>query len=145
MAKITKHPADENPLAFLKEFTEARIAVGTTGTSIPAKALLDFNLAHAHARDAVYSTVDVDQLSADLAEVHLQMVSLCSSVTDRVQYLQRPDLGRKLNSESVKILTEQITGADVTIVIIDGLSSFAINDNAINLLKLLVPRLQDSE
>ena len=144
MAKITKHPEEANPLAFLKKFTEARVAVGTTGASIPAKALLDFNLAHAHARDAVYSTMNIDQLNADIENLGLHTVTLRSCVADRVQYLQRPDLGRKLHPDSLKALDGQVTGADVAIVIADGLSALAIDDNAAGLLKLLIPKLHDS-
>jgi ethanolamine ammonia-lyase small subunit len=84
-------------LKALQEFTSARIAIGRVGTSIPLKQSLDFKLAHAHARDAVYSTLALDHLTEALKPFNLPVLHLHSRVTDRRQYLQRPDLGRKLN------------------------------------------------
>jgi ethanolamine ammonia-lyase small subunit len=55
MKKVIK-PAES--LVALQEFTAARIAIGRAGTSIPLKQSLQFKLAHAHARDAVYSELD---------------------------------------------------------------------------------------
>ena len=54
-------PHEIEPLKALQEFTSARIAIGRVGTSIPIKQSLEFKLAHAHARDAVYSELDVDK------------------------------------------------------------------------------------
>jgi ethanolamine ammonia-lyase small subunit len=130
-----------HPLGFLKEFTAARLAIGNAGASIPTTASLDFNLAHAHARDAVYSAMDLDELGASFNKLNLDIVCLKSQATDRAQYLQRPDLGRKLHSDSVELLEGQIPGADISIIIADGLSALAIHKNAVDLLKLIVPML----
>jgi ethanolamine ammonia-lyase small subunit len=136
-----KHIDEVHPLGFLKEFTAARLAIGNTGASIPTKASLAFNLAHAHARDAVYSAIDVSELSASVEKLNLNVLSLKSQAIDRPQYLQRPDLGRKLSDDSLAVLDGQITGADITIIIADGLSALAIHANALNLLQLIVPML----
>ena len=133
-----------HPLAFLKEYTAARLAVGNAGSSIPTKASLDFNMAHAHARDAVYSVINIDELSASLKELHTDMLSIKSQAADRAQYLQRPDFGRKVHPDSIKVLENQVTGADISIIIADGLSALAINKNASDLLRQIVPMLSRS-
>jgi ethanolamine ammonia-lyase small subunit len=134
----------DDPLSLLKEFTAARIAIGRTGVSIPLKQSLEFKLAHAHARDAVYSELDTDGLLADLRQFNLTVLQLHSKAAYREQYLQRPDLGRQLNEESVNQLTDATNPYDVAIVIADGLSAAAVNKNAIGLLKLLIPQLQSA-
>jgi ethanolamine ammonia-lyase small subunit len=140
MVKL-KQIHEAHSLGFLKEFTAARLAIGNTGASIPTKASLAFNLAHAHARDAVYSAIAISELSASIEKMNLNVLSLKSQAVDRPQYLQRPDLGRKLSADSWAVLDGQITGADIAIIIVDGLSALAIHENAINLLKLIVPML----
>jgi ethanolamine ammonia-lyase small subunit len=140
MDKITI-PEANDPLSFLKEFTPARIAIGSTGSSIPTKQLLEFKLAHAHARDAVYSVMDTGVLEDALAQFHRPVLQLYSRAENRAQYLQRPDLGRKPNEESLNRLADQITGDDIVIIIADGLSAIAINENIWALLQLLIPKL----
>ena len=137
------HRPQEDPLSSLKEFTAARIAIGRTGASIPLKQSLAFKLAHAHARDAVYSELDIDNLSADLKQFDLSIIQLHSQASYREQYLQRPDLGRQLNEESISELKDYSANInDVVIIIADGLSAAAVNSNAIGLLKVLIPQLQ---
>jgi ethanolamine ammonia-lyase small subunit len=89
-----------DPLAPLKAFTAARIAIGRVGASIPLKQSLQFNLAHAHARDAVYSVLDVDGLFEKLKVFDLPIVHLHSKAQTRHKYLKRPDLGRQLLDQS---------------------------------------------
>lgn len=135
----------DNPLDQLKEFTAARIAIGRTGASIPLKHSLSFKLAHAHARDAVYSELDIDKLSADLKQFELPVLLLHSQAAFRERYLQRPDLGRQLDdasADTAKCYSHQ--KADIAIIIADGLSATAVNHNAIGLLKILIPQLQSA-
>ncbi|MCD0489603.1 ethanolamine ammonia-lyase subunit EutC [Pedobacter sp. MC2016-14] len=131
-------------LALLKKFTDARIALGRAGTSIPAKASLEFKLAHAHARDAVYSSIQPDQFAKALSKFNLPILLLHSGAADRAQYLQRPDLGRQLDGQSAEILKNQVTGADVVLVLADGLSALALQENIIPLLSRLLPKLISS-
>ncbi|WPU91063.1 ethanolamine ammonia-lyase subunit EutC [Mucilaginibacter sabulilitoris] len=134
-------PQEIEPLKALQEFTPARIAIGRVGTSIPLKQSLEFKLAHAHARDAVYSELDINSLTAGLEPFDLPVLHLYSRVIDRRQYLQRPDLGRKLNDDSVELLQDHHTENDIAIIIADGLSATAVNNNTIGLLKVLIPQL----
>jgi len=127
----------EGPLSQLKEFTAARIGIGRAGASIPLKQSLEFKLAHAHARDAVYSELDTDKLSADLKQFDLPLLLLHSQAAYREQYLQRPDLGRRLDERSVELVNDHAnTANDIVIIIADGLSATAVNHNAVGLLKL---------
>jgi ethanolamine ammonia-lyase small subunit len=142
MAKIIRHKANPNePLSFLKEFTQARIALGSTGSGIPTKPALEFKLAHAHARDAVYSVMDTELLADALEPFHLPVLHLHSQAASREQYLQRPDLGRLLDELSVNRLADQLPNDGIVLILADGLSATAINQNAVELLKLLIPKL----
>jgi ethanolamine ammonia-lyase small subunit len=136
---------EDDLLGQLREFTAARIRIGRTGASIPVKQSLAFKLAHAHARDAVYSELDINKLTADLKQFDLPVLQLHSKAAYREQYLQRPDLGRQLNEESIDQLNNHsVNGIDIVIVIADGLSAAAVNSNAVSLLKILVPQLQSA-
>lgn len=122
-----------DPWHQLKAFTAARIALGRTGTAMPLAEVLRFKLAHAHARDAVYSTLDIAALSDQPWEVNI----LHSKAADRSEYLQRPDKGRQLNERSL-----QAVNTDIGIILVDGLSATAINHHAIPVLNYLYPMLQ---
>ena len=137
--------SQEEALAHLRAYTTARIGIGRTGVSIPTKQSLAFKLAHAHARDAVYSALDIDKLTEGLIQFGLPVLHLHSEAAYREQYLQRPDLGRRLNKESIDILNSYtLSGAEVVIVIADGLSATAVNTNTISLLKILIPQIQSA-
>ncbi|MES2375810.1 MAG: ethanolamine ammonia-lyase subunit EutC [Bacteroidota bacterium] len=129
-------------LVGMRAFTDARIAIGRAGTSIPLKQSLEFKLAHAHARDAVYSELDITILTDSLKQFDLPILHLHSQAGYREQYLQRPDLGRKLSEESLASLQGHRQSTDIAIIIADGLSATAINTNAVSLLKVLIPMLQ---
>jgi ethanolamine ammonia-lyase small subunit len=126
----------------LKAFTAARIALGRAGESIPVKESLAFKLAHAHARDAVYSSLDIEMLEAELKLIELPVLKLHSRAGSRQIYLQRPDLGRLIDDDSAGLLNLNLIPADICILLADGLSAQAINTNAIPLLKALLPLLK---
>ena len=129
----------------LKAFTNARIALGRTGVATPLKEVLDFRLCHAHARDAVYSVLKVDELTASLQQFQMSIITVNSKANDRTAYLQRPDLGRKLNNASASNLKNETShSADVAIIIGDGLSATAINEHAVHVVKKLIPLLKQS-
>src|SRR2546421_12995060 len=50
----------------LRDLTPARVGLGRAGASLPTKALLEFTLDHARARDAVHAAFDVSALIAGL-------------------------------------------------------------------------------
>lgn len=129
----------------LKAYTYARIALGKTGVSIPLKESLRFKLAHAHAKDAVYSQLNVADLQAELASVGLPILHLHSRVEHRDMYLQRPDLGRVLNESSGNQLRQlNSPPADICLIVADGLSATAIHKNAGPVVRLFVEKARQA-
>jgi ethanolamine ammonia-lyase small subunit len=135
----------------LRQFTAARIGLGHTGTSQPTRAQLDFQLAHARARDAVHHALDTAALAQALALAWPGAPSpllLHSAAPDRNVYLQRPDLGRRLDAPS-RALLSGLRGCgvhecryDLSVVVADGLSALAVERNAAPLLQVLRARLE---
>ncbi|MCL2384279.1 MAG: ethanolamine ammonia-lyase subunit EutC [Alphaproteobacteria bacterium] len=119
---------------YLRGATPARIALGRAGNGLPTARLLEFELAHAAARDAVWTDLDTATILATLAPWHPILVQ--STAPDRVTYLQRPDLGRVLSVDSYARLTPG--RYDATVVIADGLSAKAIGAQATDLCKRLL-------
>ena len=114
------------PLAELRAFTPARIAIGRAGSGIPTEELLSFGLAHARARDAVHAVLNVKALGLDAPVVH-------SRAPDRDTYLRRPDLGRRLSEKT----TLHENKHSIAFVIADGLSATAVQNHAIPVVRKL--------
>ena len=128
-------------MRLLREFTPARVDLGRTGHSLPTRELLDFQLAHAKARDAVHLPLDSQSLVIELQQKKIPYVTLASAAADRQTYLHRPDLGRRLNAESRDRLRKLKSEYEVACVITDGLSALAVHRHAVMLLQLVLPRL----
>lgn len=133
----------EDPWQDLKQFTQARIALGRTGSSLTTKAVLDFSCAHAMARDAVHLALDVNSLTDQLHAQGLTTLQVHSRATDRHSYLLRPDLGRRLDETSVSLLQQYSQhhyfhrpekNIDLLLVVGDGLSSMAVSQQAAKLI-----------
>lgn len=140
----TRKNVQENRWQRLREYTDARIGLGRSGVSLPTHHHLEFQLAHAAARDAVKRPIDWKPIDETLENSTLPWLKLHSQALDRNHYLQRPDLGRKLDSASVNSLMqwrEQRHVPKVAIVIADGLSATAIETQAPPMLQQLLPDL----
>jgi ethanolamine ammonia-lyase small subunit len=149
------HPADL--AARLRALTPARVALGRTGVSLQTRDLLDFQRAHAQARDAVHARLDPATLAVHLAELcKCAILRLHSAAADRATYLQRPDLGRKLNEASQAILENSAklatharissgtedASCNLALIVADGLSALAVERHVLPLLKELLPQLE---
>jgi ethanolamine ammonia-lyase small subunit len=131
---------DFDPFARFRKVTRARIGLGRAGDAMPIRAVLDFQLAHARARDAVHGLVDFDALAEELKP--LPVVRLKSRARDRTIYLSRPDLGRRVDPDDLAALPAQ-PGCDVAFVIADGLSAAAVERQAVPTLRAALKRLGD--
>jgi ethanolamine ammonia-lyase small subunit len=127
--------------AALRKHTPARIAIGRAGFGLPTKAYLEFQAAHARARDAVHAKLDVDAILQAIASRGWPVISVASAAENRQAFLRMPDLGRTLCAESKAKLSEPMVAPDVAIVVGDGLSSVAVERNAVAVLDLLWKRL----
>ncbi len=150
MSQMEKPPVDpQNPWLELRRLTPARIALGRTGTSLPTHAQLDFQYAHAQARDAVHLPFDHAGLRAQLTGRQRDSLLLHSAAVDRNSYLQRPDLGRKLSDQSAQALREYALahpgGVDLVIVVADGLSALAVHRHTLPFLTRLEEQMSADE
>jgi ethanolamine ammonia-lyase small subunit len=125
----------------LRDFTAARVALGRTGHSLPTAELLDFQLAHARARDAVHSSLDVASLTLEVRQRGRDCIAAKSAAPDRQIYLRRPDLGRRLNADSAQVMRDSKGEFDVVFVIADGLSALAVHRYALAVLDSGMARL----
>lgn len=130
--------AQRDSWSTLRRFTSARIGLGRAGGSIPTRELLDFQLAHARARDAVNHVFDVPAFSEELRARQIDSLTLGSAAGDRRTYIQRPDLGRILNEDSKRLLQSRASNEsrDVVFVIADGLSALAVERHALPLIEM---------
>ena len=93
-----KNVANREELLKYKRKTPARLAISRAGSRYTTHTLLRLRADHASAQDAVLTDVNEDFLKAN------NLFTVKSRCTDKDQYITRPDLGRRLDEESVKIL-----------------------------------------
>ena len=159
-SRLSRNPPGLEISSTLRDYTPARVALTRTGASLTTRHALEFALAHAQARDAVYSTLDVSALTAALDTRTLPHLNLHSAAADRTTYLRRPDLGRTLDTTSVAQISELSSRPEaeqrsaaverpavaqpttLAIILADGLSATATNRHAIPLLDELLPLLR---
>ncbi len=118
------NPVDPEGLRNLKSTTPARIGAGRAGPRPRTLSWLLFQADHGVTQDAIYGEVKQEILD------QFGLFTVQTMVKDKEEYLLRPDLGRKLTPEA-KMLIEQkcVKNPQVQIVVGDGLSAAAINNN----------------
>jgi Ethanolamine ammonia-lyase, small subunit len=139
MSELVNNP-HQPCAARLRTFTPARVGLGRTGVSLETTELLDFQRAHAQARDAVHARLDCVQFAAVLQSVSGgEVLCLRSQAADRATYLQRPDLGRKLDDASRNLLVQHAGGGKLAVIVADGLSALAVERHAHLLVERMLP------
>jgi ethanolamine ammonia-lyase small subunit len=135
----------EDSWSSLKRYTAARIALGRAGASLPTREVLGFRLDHARARDAVLLELDLEALGDELGALGVETLRLRSLCRDKAEYLKRPDFGRRLSESSRAELGEAapLGGCDLALVVADGLSSVAVERQALPLLSAFLPFCAD--
>ena len=131
----------------LRSLTTARVGLGRSGVSLETRDLLDFQRCHAQARDAVHGRLETAALAAMLEQISgRDVLRLHSAAPDRAIYLQRPDLGRKLDESSINQLASRTSSSSsdtcrLAIIVADGLSALAVERHAVAFIQELLPRL----
>jgi ethanolamine ammonia-lyase small subunit len=135
--------------ARLRELTPARVGLGRAGVSQQTRDVLAFQACHAQARDAVHARLEPASLAAAIGRIAqgapaASVIRLHSAATDRATYLQRPDLGRKLDQSSRQpLIAFENDSFDLVLIVADGLSALAVERHVPPLLKELLPRLAE--
>ncbi len=125
----------------LRDFTPARVALGRAGNAVPTEAHLNFQLAHARARDAVHRPLDVPSLMGELRGLGLAPLAVSCAAKDSETYLRRPDLGRQLDGASREAIVPASGDYDAVFVVAGGLSALAVQRHAAPLLGIVLPDL----
>lgn len=132
-----KNPANEAELLKYKRKTPARVGIGRAGCRYRTNTMLRFRADHASAVDAVYTDVSEDFLKAN------NLFTVKTRCNSKDEYITRPDLGRRLDEESVAILKEKVKKSPkVQVFVADGLSSTAIEKNIEDTLPALLNGLK---
>ncbi len=119
-----ENPHNIEALKVMRSSTPARILIGRAGTRQKTGSLLNFLADHAAAVDAVFTEV-----SEELLKKH-DLFSVQTVVVDKNMYLMKPESGKKLTEESRNIILEKCPKKKkVQLIIVDGLSSTAIENN----------------
>jgi len=147
-SSLRKKP-NSDPWFRLKQFTSARIGLGRRGVGIPTKEFLEFQMAHAKARDAVLTEINFRPIKKWLEKQKIASLELKSACLDRQIYLTRPDLGRILSLDSenkcktkLSLKNKKQDSISISLIIVDGLSSSALDNNIIPLFQMLLPELK---
>jgi ethanolamine ammonia-lyase small subunit len=127
-----------DPWAKLRATTRARIGLKRVGDAMATADVLAFQLAHAKARDAVHTKLDVAALKGQIGR---PVVEVYSEAESREIYLRRPDLGRRLHPDCEGLLAPG--DYDAVFVIADGLSATAVEANAAAMLAAALERLTE--
>lgn len=132
-----KNPANEAELMKYKKKTPARIGISRAGTRYTTNTMLRFRADHASAVDAVYTDVSEEFLNKN------NLFTVQTKCHSKDEYMTRPDLGRRLDEESINILKEKAKKSPkVEIFVSDGLSSTAIEANVEDTLPAIINGLK---
>lgn len=127
----------------LKEFTNARIALGRAGNALPTHEVLELRMAHALAKDAISTEIDFLNINENAKKIGITTIFVQSQISNPSEYLRNPNKGRLLHElSSAQLKDHPENNADLCIIIADGLSAEAVNLHAMKLIELLLPKLK---
>ncbi|HXW61437.1 MAG TPA: ethanolamine ammonia-lyase subunit EutC [Candidatus Acidoferrales bacterium] len=118
--------------------TPARLLTGRAGAAYRTSTQIELREAHAAARDAVRTELDLSKVFGADWLARWQAFEVRTRANSREEYLLRPDLGRRLDDRSRAEIQQRCPrGSDLQIVIGDGLSVPAVQAQVPPLMPLL--------
>jgi len=125
--KPVENDRAEPDLACFRARTPARVFAGRAGSSYRTEMLLGLRADHASALDAVRAEIVLERdLGAEFVS-RWQLFEVASRAATKQEFLLRPDLGRLLSDEGRGAIVRHCpAGADLQVVIGDGLSAAAV-------------------
>lgn len=134
---LVENPVNREAFADLKKNAPCRLGIGKAGARCKTRPMLQFQAAHSAAQDAVFSDVDPKVLE------ELGLFQVQTQCRNKDVFLTRPDLGRRLNEEGLRLIKERCRqNPQVQIYVSDGLSSAAVNANVREVLPSMEQGLQ---
>ncbi len=129
---LVENPHDQAAFLAMKERTPARIGVGHAGARYRTETMLRFQADHAAAQDAVFSDVPEDLIRQAGWQVFQ------TTCENREEFLTRPDKGRIFSNDVLQQIRQAVPqGTQVVLYVADGLSSSAVQANALNILPVI--------
>lgn len=130
---LVENPKDVEGYLKMKERTPARLGIGRTGARYRTITALRVRADHAAAQDSVFSYVSEDFIKEN------NLIAVNTLCKDKDEYITRPDLGRKFDEQTLKLIKEKFGGSPKVILAVgDGLSSAAVEAN----LRDIVPSIK---
>lgn len=128
--------------------TQARVGQKRSGYSLSTSEILQFNLDHALARDAIHAHWNYEKMIETVKEQEIQTFFVKTKALERKEYLLNPHLGTKISENDAEILKNQFSQKnqtfDIALIVTDGLSSCAIEQHFIPFLNTLYPKLKST-
>lgn len=129
---LVDQPVNLEAIRAMKKVTTARIGIGRAGARPKTAFWLKLLADHAVAQDAVFVDVSEDFLK------RMNLFSVQTAAETKEQFLTRPDLGRRLSEQAVQTVLQKCEkNVQVQILVVDGLSSSAIEANVTDILPAL--------
>lgn len=140
LAATSGKPLPDMPesIELVRSRTPARILVGRAGPAYRTATQLELRHDHAAARDAVHAEFDATKDFGPEFVRYWNLFEVTTRAANKVEYLMRPDLGRRLTEEARTSLAQSCPrGADLQVAIGDGLSAAAVAAQVPRLLPLI--------
>ena len=129
---LVKDPRNGAAFQDLKLKTPARLGLGRAGARYKTQTMLRMRADHAAAQDSVFSHVDEEFVKGN------DFVFVQTLCQDKDEYLTRPDRGRRFDEANQAIIKKTLgQSPKVALVVGDGLSSAAIEANAVDCMQAI--------